>query len=168
MRILNMDHSETELLLVTRMASTFFSLTFLFQTIHSIMVLSSRLLEVQPRFAQRQSNRFKLRTSNLCSYVLSYYSLPESTILINHNIGLECQMVGYFVNFKIVIEGGNFRCPALEIWQTVVWFTHVRKLEGLVFTIQTKWRATQQIYLGLWSNGNFHLEVLWPICSQII
>ena len=53
MRILNMEHSETELLLVTRMASTFFSLTFLFQTIHSIMVLSSRLLEVRPRFAQR-------------------------------------------------------------------------------------------------------------------
>ena len=52
MRILNMDHSETELLLVTRMASTFFSFTFLFQTIHSIIVLSSCLLKVRPRFAQ--------------------------------------------------------------------------------------------------------------------
>ena len=113
MRILNMDHSETELLLVTRMASTFFLLPFCFKPF--IQLWYCHLVCWKYDRDLLKDNQIGL-SWELLTYVRTYFRITvcqkaSATILINHNIGLKCQLLSYFVIFfEIVIEGRNFRC----------------------------------------------------------
>ena len=101
MRILNMDHSETELLLVTRMASTFFSFTFFVSkysfNYSTVILFVESTTEICSRIIKYIDLSWELLTYVRAFFRITVCQKACATILINHKIGLECQLVSYFV-----------------------------------------------------------------------
>ena len=103
MRILNMDHSETELLLVYTYGLNIFFF-YLFVSNHSfnystVILFVESTTEICSRIIKYIDLSWELLTYVRAFFRITVCQKACATILINHNIGLECQLVSYFVIF---------------------------------------------------------------------